>query len=720
MQTFANYPPIARTLLCTLMMAFPGAAFAASAGALEPPAAGEAKQHRGRLGSILNGVVAAYERDVQSALKGEPTAFAVRTAARDEASRSAAGRAPMSQGASVAVTFRIDDPSKIEALTRFLWENGGDPRNVGENYMEAYVPVALLVEASQQPGVRRVQAIIPPRQNRGPSISEGVAVHGADRWHALGIAGKGIKVGVIDAGFSRFRALMGNELPASVVGRCYQDMGRYTSDIEDCTDPLEHGNVHGTAVAEMLLDVAPDVSLYIANPETKGDLKTTVDWMAAQGVQVINHSVGWPWDGPGDGTSPNGESPLNTVDAAIEKGIVWVNSAGNWGDNAWFGAFRDVDGDGKHEFDDEEHSTDDEGWDERNCLANVHLVQLRWQGQWGSGAQLADLDLYLYEQDGGLVAKSDIDQNAPGMEVPIERLVHDVSGDYCIVVRRADGGPVANPDWIQLTVWSWNSILDHSTGWGSITNPAESANPGLLAAGAANWSTDLELRSAEGVMAANRGGLIEDFSSRGPAPDGRLKPDIVGVDRARSVAYGGEAFWGTSQASPHVAGLAALVRHAYPSYRPHEVAAYLKANASARETRDFDGQLAHPNNVWGHGLAALPPIHGWHSAHVAQAEDGEEGDGVRSLPLSRYFPAADGDTTFEAESSDPRLLAVAVRGGAVVLTPARDREGRATITLRARFGDGSYETVLVVVTVEDALPSHRHRSWRLALYEDRR
>ena len=700
MQACRRTVQCARTGLFALMLAFPAATFGAQGGAVlfEPLVVREAKEHRGRLGSILNGVVAAYERDLQSASKGEPAARA-------------AGRAPMSQGASVAVTLRIDDPSKIEALTRFLKENGGDTRNVGEDYVEAYVPVALLVEASQQPGVRRVQAIIPPTPNRGPTVSEGVAVHGADRWHGLGITGRGIKVGVIDGGFRGFRALMGSELPASVVARCYQDIGRYTSNLEDCVSFQHLSYVHGTAVAEALLDVAPDVSLYIADPETNGDLKNTVDWMAAQGVQVITYTAKLPFDGPGDGTSPYSDSPLNTVDTAIEKGIVWVNAAGNEARRAWFGAFRDVDDDGRHEFDD---------GDERNCGGNQEFwVQLRWQGQWGSGAQLVDLDLYLYERDGDLVAKSDIDQNSPGMEVPIEYLQYEGASDHCVVVRRSDGGPAADPEWIQLFLVA-GGRLDHTTGWGSINNPSESANPGLLAVGAANWSDDPELRPAEGVMAANRGGLIEYFSSRGPTPDGRLKPDIVGVDRGRSAAYGGQAFWGTSQASPHVAGLAALVRQAYPSYRPHEVAAYLKANASARETRDFDGQLAHPNNVWGHGLAALPPIHGWHSAHVAQAEDGEEGDGVRSLPLSRYFPAADGDTTFEAESSDPRLLAVAVRGGAVVLTPARDREGRATITLRALFGDGSQETVLVVVTVEDALPSPGHRSWRLALYEDQK
>ena len=149
--------------------------------------------------------------------------------------------------------------------------------------------------------------------------------------------------------------------------------------------------------------------------------------------------------------------------------------------------------------------------------------------------------------------------------------------------------------------------------------------------------------------------------------------------------------------------------------------AYLQANTSSRALFDpYYGHVSHPNNVWGYGLAGLPPIHGWYSAQVAQ------GAGSSQYPLSRYFPRADARTIFEAASSNPVLLAVAVRQGAMVLTPAEDGEGRATITVRASFRDGSQETVLIVVTVqqgagqvEDVLASQeRLASWRLALYKN--
>ena len=52
----------------------------------------------------------------------------------------------------------------------FLEDNGGSPRNVGEDYIEAYVPVSLLGQVSERPGVIRVREIAPaePAQSGRP------------------------------------------------------------------------------------------------------------------------------------------------------------------------------------------------------------------------------------------------------------------------------------------------------------------------------------------------------------------------------------------------------------------------------------------------------------------------------------------------------------------------------------------------------------------------
>ena len=68
-------------------------------------------------------------------------------------------------------------------------------------------------------------------------------------------------------------------------------------------------------------------------------MQTATDWMVSQGVSVIVHGVSYGFDGPGDGTSPFGDSPLKTVDRAVAGGIVWVNAAGNEADSTWFGNY---------------------------------------------------------------------------------------------------------------------------------------------------------------------------------------------------------------------------------------------------------------------------------------------------------------------------------------------------------------------------------------------
>ena len=127
------------------------------------------------------------------------------------------------------------------------------------------------------------------------------------------------------------------------------------------------------------MDVAPGVSLYIANPQTPGDLQDTVDWMIQENVQVINYSRNWLFGGPGDGMSRFDDGPLRTVDQAVDNGIVWINSAGNEAETTWFGSYSDPDGDGYISFDD---SNNDEGNGLRLSEGDVIIVQLRWEGDW--------------------------------------------------------------------------------------------------------------------------------------------------------------------------------------------------------------------------------------------------------------------------------------------------------------------------------------------------
>ena len=108
------------------------------------------------LGSRLNDLVVQVEEEQASA-------------------KEAAAYAPVHRERSVAVTIHLD--SNVEEVVSFLEQNGGDPRNAGEDHIEAYVPATLLGRVSEQPGVIRVREIIPPEDGRAvDTLEEGAGV----------------------------------------------------------------------------------------------------------------------------------------------------------------------------------------------------------------------------------------------------------------------------------------------------------------------------------------------------------------------------------------------------------------------------------------------------------------------------------------------------------------------------------------------------------------
>ena len=143
----------------------------------------------------------------------------------------------------------------------------------------------------------------------------------------------------------------------------------------------EDGGNHGTLVAEAVVDIAPEVSLYIANSMVQGrhsEQCCRLDGLGRR-VSVIVWAENSLFDGPGNGTSPFSDSPLRTVDRAVAGGVVWVNSAGNNARRTWFARapFRDRDGDGAIEF-----AVGDEVNDMTLQAGDLIRVQLRWDDSW--------------------------------------------------------------------------------------------------------------------------------------------------------------------------------------------------------------------------------------------------------------------------------------------------------------------------------------------------
>ena len=114
--------------------------------------------------------------------------------------QAAAANAPLSSDESVAVTIYVTE-GFAAAIVAFLEPNGASPRNVGIDYVEAYVPVSLLPDTSEQEGVIRIRSIIPPQPAQGTTSSEVASAHGAAAWHTAGFKGQGVRIGIIDTRF---------------------------------------------------------------------------------------------------------------------------------------------------------------------------------------------------------------------------------------------------------------------------------------------------------------------------------------------------------------------------------------------------------------------------------------------------------------------------------------------------------------------------------------
>ncbi len=110
-----------------------------------------------------------------------------------------------------------------------------------------------------------------------------------------------------------------------------------------------------------------------------------------------------------------------------------------------------------------------------------------------------------------------------------------------------------------------------------------------------------------GVGATDRSDTITSFSLLGPTVDGRIKPDFSAPGGSIVSTWNSGADYqtlsGTSMATPHVAGVVALLWSANPALIGNYDATYAILRDSARhliDTRCGDSAIG-PNNVYGHG-----------------------------------------------------------------------------------------------------------------------
>ena len=495
---------------------------------------------------------------------------------RDRQAAEAAGMRLDAKRVQVQLVVRPDNETTAREQIAAL---GGEVTGSFEDTVQAWLPIDQLTSLSAAPAIDYIQqpnTVVLADDEAAAALTEGLAATNADVWHAADWRGQGVRVAIIDGGFQGYPAKLGSDLPASVTVKNFAD-GQTDAQVDGTSR-------HGTACAEIVHDMAPQAQLYLLKISTDIDLNEAVDYAISQGVDVISTSLTFVNATPGDGSGRFAAM----VQKARSAGILWTTAAGNYRETHWSGAFTDGDGDGFHEYaPNVEVNVFGPGNDTAFLIpAGVVLSpSIRWD-DWTAVNQ--NYRLVLLRHNGSsytIVATSDNPQSGQSGQRPTERINYVTSGAasvYGVAIQRMSSNRS-----VYLHLLTPNRELDRRTPSRSLGDLADVAAALTVAA------VDVDVPFVR-----------EEYSSEGPtngpggAPNGGfLKPNLAAFANVSTASYGSRGFNGTSAATPHVAGAAALVLSAYPSASPGEVQDYLQTLAINQGVPGPDPQFGY-GRLW--------------------------------------------------------------------------------------------------------------------------
>ncbi len=454
----------------------------------------------------------------------------------------------------------------LQRAIRAVAEAGGEVTVVGrdETLIQGWLPIGALEAVAAHDDVylirRPAELVVPDSALAGNSTTEGFDAMNGPAWHTAGYTGRGIRIGIIDGGFEGYPDLLETDLPASVTVRNFVD-GESDAEVDATTK-------HGTAVAEIVHDVAPDATLYLAKIATNLDLQQAVAWLVdTQQVDIIVTGIIWYNATPGDGT---GEF-ADLVQEARSAGVLWVTAGGNGREHHWGGLYYDPEETGSHHYGETQNVNffgPGDGQAYAIPAGYQFQVLLRWD-DWTDVDQ--DYDLYLLRWNDSsweVVAESTNVQNGGAGQRPTEFASITTSGSatvYGFVIVRQDSDRAVNLEVFAPGLARLDRLL-HARSLGNLADA-----PGAMTVAALDVTSPYsqEPYSAEGPTNGPGGSETGGF----------LKPDLAAFANVSTESYGTTGFSGTSAATSHVGGAAALVMSAHPSYTPDQVQTFLEARA---------------------------------------------------------------------------------------------------------------------------------------------
>ncbi|MBM3946722.1 MAG: hypothetical protein FJ315_04905, partial [SAR202 cluster bacterium] len=392
------------------------------------------------------------------------------------------------------------------------------------------------------------------------------------------VNGSGVTVGVISDGIAGLAtAIASGDLPATTfnrdgTGKLTSTTGGVIAQSFRADGDLEAGlgggvGAEGTAMLEIIHDIAPGAQLRFANFSTDLEFNAAVDFLAANSDVVLD-DIGW-FAKTIDQTSNVSQNLAAELTRASNRIRGYYTAVGNSADKAYSGLFVNSGTDGLafttlpgalHRFQASATTTDALGlgpsFGNRITLAPGATVTARLTWDDPEGAVANDYDLFLLPDPPGPFVAFGANDNL------ITRLAFEflaftntagVTRSFNIVVQNFANLSAAKTlrlfvdETVRTRFPANNALLNFNTTAGSLTAAAD-AGGGVVAVGA--------------ISAADPGNDdIELFSSRGPTANGVMKPDVTAIDGVDVTGSAGfpSPFFGTSAAAPHVAAFAALL-----------------------------------------------------------------------------------------------------------------------------------------------------------------
>ncbi|NIV91836.1 S8 family serine peptidase [candidate division KSB1 bacterium] len=428
------------------------------------------------------------------------------------------------------------------------------------NIVQAWVPSARLYDIAKLDFVRFVTSPDYAVKMTGSVTTEGDEVLGAkDVRENLGFDGTGIKVGVISDGVdTRAESQSTDDLPPSI----------------EINPRFPGENDEGTAMLEIVHDLAPGAQLAFSGPATNLEMIPSIRFLAdtafaGTGCDIIVDDLGFF----GEPTFEDG--PIaQVVEEVVANGIVYFTAVGNQAQNHHEAEYVEVDfaGDKVHDFGTSAGGGSDGTMDVTINPEGELTIVLQWNDPFSGSNN--DYDLFLIDAD----ADTTLDQSTQtqnGTQPPIEAVTYENKTATTIQAEVVVAN-LTNAATRLLEMFLLGEKFDLQ----EFNIPEGSVVPGQQSSSVAI--------SVGAIFVLDQNNDIEFFSARGPAriffpsEELRTKPDIVATDGGLITGAGGFGqelppnsgdirFFGTSAAAPHAAAVGALVLDAEPSLTPTQL-----------------------------------------------------------------------------------------------------------------------------------------------------